>query len=440
MIASGIVYLLRAPTQSAPLNTIAGPEHFTAWIVATIIKMLVLFTIYLVGVALLTLAERKIAGWIQDRLGPNRVGPGGIGQPLADGLKNIMKEETYPDAAYMPLFIMAPALSFIPALMTMAVIPFGAPWYSRWGLIDMSIAPLPIGFLYILAISSLGVYGIVLAGWSSNNKYALLGGLRSSAQMISYEIAMGMATIPVLLLSGNVSLSAIVAEQTSGQWPLAWNVFGCTIAFFIFFVSAFAETNRLPFDLPEAESELIAGYHSEYSAMKFSMFFIAEYANMMTASALMATLFFGGWDIPFTTWDNNAHSLVASLLTTLFFFVKILTFVFVFMWVRWTLPRFRYDQLMALGWKFMLPLALTYIVAMAGTIVGLSYAGYSRGSWLFGGVLLALNIAFVVVLFLVIDRGRIVSPAYSRLDRRNLDKLRQAALDRTRFTPAEAGD
>ena len=440
MIASGIVYLLQAPTQSAPLTTIAGPEHFKAWIVATIIKMLVLFTIYLVGVALLTLAERKIAGWIQDRLGPNRVGPGGIGQPLADGLKNIMKEETYPDAAYMPLFIMAPAFSFIPALMTMAVIPFGAPWFSRWGLIDMSIAPLPIGFLYILAISSLGVYGIVLAGWSSNNKYALLGGLRSSAQMISYEIAMGMATIPVLLLSGNVSLSAIVAEQTSGQWPLAWNVFGCTIAFFIFFVSAFAETNRLPFDLPEAESELIAGYHSEYSAMKFSMFFIAEYANMVTASALMATLFFGGWDIPFTTWDNNAHSLVASLLTTLFFFVKILTFVFVFMWVRWTLPRFRYDQLMALGWKFMLPLALTYIVAMAGTIVGLSYAGYSRGSWLFGGVLLALNIVFVVVLFLVIDRGRIVSPAYSRLDRRNLDKLRQAALDRTRFTPAEAGD
>jgi len=440
MMASGIVYLLQAPAQSAPLTTIAGPEHFTAWIVATIIKMLVLFTIYLVGVALLTLAERKIAGWIQDRLGPNRVGPGGIGQPLADGLKNIMKEETYPDAAYMPLFIMAPALSFIPALMTMAVIPFGAPWFSRWGLIDMSIAPLPIGFLYILAISSLGVYGIVLAGWSSNNKYALLGGLRSSAQMISYEIAMGMATIPVLLLSGNVSLSAIVAEQTSGQWPLAWNVFGCTIAFFIFFVSAFAETNRLPFDLPEAESELIAGYHSEYSAMKFSMFFIAEYANMVTASALMATLFFGGWDIPFTTWDNNAHSLVASLLTTLFFFVKILTFVFVFMWVRWTLPRFRYDQLMALGWKFMLPLALTYIVAMAGTIVGLSYAGYSRGSWLFGGVLLALNIVFVVVLFLVIDRGRIVSPAYSRLDRRNLDKLRQAALDRTRFTPAEAGD
>ena len=439
MMPAGI-YLLQATTQSAALTAVAGPEHFKAWLVATIVKMLVLFTIYLVGVALLTLAERKIAGWIQDRLGPNRVGPGGIGQPLADGLKNIMKEETYPAAANKPLFIMAPALSFIPALMTMAVIPFGAPWFSRWGLIDMSIAPLPIGFLYILAISSLGVYGIVLAGWSSNNKYALLGGLRSSAQMISYEIAMGMATIPVLLLSGNVSLSAIVAEQTSGQWPLAWNVFGCTIAFFIFFVSAFAETNRLPFDLPEAESELIAGYHSEYSAMKFSMFFIAEYANMVTASALMATLFFGGWDIPFTTWDNNAHSLVASLATALFFFVKILIFVFVFMWVRWTLPRFRYDQLMSLGWKFMLPLALTYIVAMAGTIVGLSYGGYARGSWVFGGALLALNIVFVVVVFLFIDRGRIISPAYSRLDRRDLEKLRQAALVRARFTPAEAGD
>jgi NADH-quinone oxidoreductase subunit H len=377
---------------------------------------------------------------MQDRLGPNRVGPKGLLQPAADGLKNIMKEETYPGAAYKPLFILAPALSFIPALMTMAVIPFGAPWFSRWGLIDMSIAPVPIGFLYILSISSLGVYGIVLAGWSSNNKYALLGGLRSSAQMISYEIAMGMATIPVLLLSGNVSLSAIVEQQTTGQWPLAWNVFGCTLAFFIFMIAAFAETNRLPFDLPEAESELIAGYHSEYSAMKFSMFFIAEYANMVTASALMTTLFFGGWDIPFTLWDNNAHSLVASLATFVFFFMKILLFVFLFMWVRWTLPRFRYDQLMALGWKILLPLALTYIVVMAGTIVGLAYAGYTRGSWQFGGALLLLNVLCVILVFFVLDRGRIVSPAYSRLDRRNLEKLRKAALDRVRFSPAEAGD
>jgi NADH-quinone oxidoreductase subunit H len=245
-----------------------------------------------------------------------------------------------------------------------------------------------------------------------------------------------MSILGMVLLAGSLDLNAIINWQDAHVWGLLVQPVGCLL----FVISAFAETNRLPFDLPEAESELIAGYHSEYSAMKFSMFFIAEYANMVTASALMATLFFGGWDIPFTTWDNNAHSLVASLLTTVFFFVKILTFVFVFMWVRWTLPRFRYDQLMALGWKVMLPLALTYIVAMAGTIVGLSYAGYSRGSWVFGGALLALNIVFVIVLFLVIDRGRIVSPAYSRLDRRNLDKLRQAALDRTRFTLAEAGD
>jgi NADH-quinone oxidoreductase subunit H len=437
-----LIGLTQAPAV-VPTNQLLiapGPEHFKAWLLATIVKIIVLFTIYLVGVALLTLLERKIAGWIQDRLGPNRVGPGGIGQPLADGLKNIMKEETYPGAAYKPLFVLAPAISFIPALLTMAVIPFGAPWYSRWGVIDLSIAPLPIGFLYILSIASLGVYGIVLAGWSSNNKYALLGGLRSSAQMVSYEIAMGMSTIPVLLLAGNVSLSEIVAQQTSGAWLLKWNVFLCTMAFFLFLVAAFAETNRLPFDLPEAESELIAGYHSEYSAMKFSMFFIAEYANMVTASALLSTLFFGGWDIPFTRWDNTAHSLVASIVTAVFFFVKILFFVFLFMWVRWTLPRFRYDQLMALGWKVMLPLALVYIVAMAGTIVGLAYAGYSRGSWQFGAGLLVLNILFVVVVFLILDRGRIVSPAYSRLDRRNLEKLRRAALDRARYSPVEGGD
>jgi NADH-quinone oxidoreductase subunit H len=431
-----------APSQPVPPLTIttSGPEHFGWWLLFTIVKIVVIFTIYLVGVAFLTLLERKVAAWIQDRLGPNRVGPRGLLQPAADGLKNIMKEETYPGAAYKPLFVLAPALSFIPALMTMAVIPFGAPWYSRYGVIDMAIAPMPIGFLYILSISSLGVYGIVLAGWSSNNKYSLLGGLRSSAQMVSYEIAMGMATIPVLLLSGNVSLSAIVEQQTTGQWPLAWNVFGCTLAFFIFMVSAFAETNRLPFDLPEAESELIAGYHSEYSAMKFSMFFIAEYANMVTASALMATLFFGGWDIPFTLWDNYAHSLAATLATFVFFLVKIMFFVFLYMWIRWTLPRFRYDQLMSLGWKVFLPLALGYIVVMAATILGLSYAGYIRGSWQFGATLLVLNIICLAIVFLILDRGRIVSPAYSRLDRRNLEKLRQAALDRARFTPAEAGD
>jgi NADH-quinone oxidoreductase subunit H len=435
-----VLAVLQAQAPVEQLNITEGPEHFTAWLVFTILKILAIFTIYLIGVAYLTLLERRIAAWVQDRRGPNRVGPHGLFQPLADGLKNIMKEETYPGAAYKPLFVLAPALSFIPALMTLAVIPFASPWNSRYGVIEMAIAPMPIGFLYILAISSLGVYGIVLAGWSSNNKYSLLGGLRSSAQMVSYEIAMGMSTIPVLLLAGNVSLSAIVTQQTTGRWPFAWNVFGCTLAFFIFMVSAFAETNRLPFDLPEAESELIAGYHSEYSAMKFSLFFIAEYANMVTASALMTTLFFGGWDIPFTLWDNFSGSLVASIATFFVFMAKILLFVFLFMWVRWTLPRFRYDQLMSLGWKVMLPLSLAYILVMAGAILGLSYAGYVRGSWQFGATLLVLNVIVVVLVFFVLDRGRIVSPAYSRLDRRNLQKLRQAALDRTRFSPAEAGD
>src|SRR5687767_13969368 len=253
-----------------------------AYFTFTVIKLIAVFTVYMVGVALLTLAERKISAWIQDRHGPNRVGWHGLAQPVADGIKNFVKEETYPAAANIPLFVLAPALAFIPALITWAVIPFAAPWDSPWGRIAMVLAPLPIGFLFILAISSLGVYGIVLAGWSSNNKYSLLGGLRSSAQMISYEIAMGMSTIPVLLLAGNVSLTRIVNQQAFETW----NVLNLTIAFFIFLVALFAETNRLPFDLPEAESELITGYHTEYSAMKFSFFFIAEYCNMITASEI----------------------------------------------------------------------------------------------------------------------------------------------------------
>jgi NADH-quinone oxidoreductase subunit H len=358
-------------------------------------------------------------------------------QSVADGVKNIMKEETYPGEAYKPLFILAPVLSFIPALLTWAVIPYGAPWESQWGTVDMALAPLPIGFLYILAISSLGVYGIVLAGWASNNKYSLLGGLRASAQMISYEIAMGMATIPVLILAGNVSLSHIVAQQAGSGGGLHWNVINLTVAFFVFIVAAFAETNRNPFDLPEAESELIAGYHSEYSAMKFSMFFIAEYANIMTASALMATLFFGGWDIPFTQWDNAApHTLIKTLLTFGFFWVKILSFVFVFIWIRWTLPRFRYDQLMSLGWKFMLPVSLAYIVVVAAVALALQYAGIYPESWKFAVTMLIVNIVLMGLIVGVLDRGRLISPAYSRLDRRNLDKLQRARFTRAALEPA----
>jgi NADH-quinone oxidoreductase subunit H len=420
--------LLQAASQDAPL------QGFGAWLVTTLVKMLVVFTVYMVGVALLTLAERKLSAWIQGRLGPNRVGPGGLLQPAADGLKNIMKEETYPAQAYMPLFVLAPVISFIPALITWAVIPFGAPWDSPWGRVDMALAPMPVGFLYILAISSLGVYGIVLAGWSSNNKYALLGGLRSSAQMVSYEIAMGMSTIPVLLLAGNVALDDIVAQQAA----LGWNVLALTLSFFIFMIALFAETNRLPFDLPEAESELITGYHTEYSAMKFSFFFIAEYANMVTGSALMATLFFGGWDIPFTAWDNVApHTGIKTLLTALFFLSKVLFFIFVFMWIRWTLPRFRYDQLMALGWKILLPLSLAYIVIIAGVVLALDASGVRRG-WMFGAALFGVNLVIMLLVVLVLDRGRIISPATTRVGGGELGRLQ--ALHARGSAPAEVGD
>jgi len=378
----------------------------TFFLVSSFIKMFVVFNLIMVGVALLTLLERRVCAWMQDRLGPNRVGPQGILQPAADGLKNILKEETSPAMADKTLFTLAPLVSFVPALLTFGVIPFASPLPTRWGVVPMVVADLPVGFLYILAISSLGVYGIVLAGWASNNKYALLGGLRASAQMISYEIAMGMSTVAVLLLAGNVTLSQVIAQQQRGLWF----VLPLTLGFVIFFVSALAETNRLPFDLPEAEGELIAGYHTEYSAMKFSMFYIAEYSNMVTASALMATLFFGGWDIPLTHWDDTGDpTVLKTLLTLAAFSLKTFAFLFTYIWVRWTLPRFRYDQLMALGWKVLLPLALFYIAILATAIwfirVQLGCL-YGPGMAL---ILLGLNVVLLIALVWWLDRGRIVS-------------------------------
>ena len=406
-----VLALLQAATTGDGLVHASQPESGGVWFLATVIKMLLTFTIYMIGVMLVIWAERRICGFIQDRLGPNRVGPAGLLQSVADGVKNIMKEETYPGQAYLPLFVLAPVMAFIPALLTWSVIPYGAPWQSKWGLIDTALAPMPIGFLFILSIASLGVYGIVLAGWSSNNKYSLLGGLRSSAQMISYEISMGMSTIPVLILAGNVSLSRIVEQQ--GGWGIHWNVVNVTIAFVVFMIAAFAETNRVPFDLPEAESELVAGYHAEYSAMKFSMFFIAEYANIMTASALMATLFFGGWDIPFTMWDNIApHTFAKTLATFAFFWVKILFFVFVFIWIRWTLPRFRYDQLMALGWKVMLPLAILYVMLIAVALWGLEHWAGIGNPKVRMGALFGLNLIVGYGVFFVLDRGLILAGSY----------------------------
>ena len=403
-------------------------------VIASIVKLLVIFVVWLVTVAMLTLAERRISAWIQDRQGPNRVGPGGLLQPAADGLKNFMKEETEPADAYRPIFLLAPALSFIPALIAWAVIPFAAPLPTPWGLIDMTLADLPIGYLYILAVSSLGAYGLVLAGWSSNNKYAMLGGLRASAQLVSYEIALGMSVIPVVLLTGNVTLAAIVKQQAFGTW----NVFTLTISFFIFIVAAFAETNRLPFDLPEAESELVAGYHTEYSSMKFSMFMIAEYAAMLTMSCLMVTLFFGGWDIPFTLWDNIAPwSWAKTLVTLLVFLLKTGFFLFSYIWVRWTLPRFRYDQLMAIGWRVMLPLALAYIVVIATAVLVLDAIGVPPG-WMQSLALFVLNLVLVVLVFFVLDRGRLVSASSSRIGQAELTRLRESAR-RSTLSP-EAGD
>lgn len=414
-----------------------GDMHFWPWLAASGAKLILFFTIYMVGVAYTTLAERKISAWIQHRHGPNRVGPNGFFQPLADGVKNFMKEETLPPYVNKAMFILAPMMAFIPALTVWCVIPWGASWASPWGRVDMMLADLPIGFLFIIAISSLGVYGIVLAGWASNNKYALLGGLRSSAQMVSYEISMGMSLIPVLLFAGNVTLSSVVNQQASVH---LWNVLTLSVAFLIYLISAFAETNRLPFDLPEAESELITGYHTEYSAMKFSLFFIAEYANMITQSAMIATLFFGGWDIPFTQADNvGGVSFPMVLLSMGIMAAKTVFFVFFYIWVRWTLPRFRYDQLMSLGWKLLLPLALTYIVIIASVMLGLDAAGVERGL-VYGLVFLGVNVVILGLLFLVLDRGRLLSPAYGRASTEELRRMRGIVTSRPRRLSPTAGD
>jgi NADH-quinone oxidoreductase subunit H len=393
------------------------------YILLSVVKMVIVFTVIMVGVALLTLMERKVSAWMQNRRGPNRVGWAGLLQPAADGVKNILKEETFPALANRYLFLVAPALSFIPALMLSAVIPFAAPLpvdfdftlgplgrFVHHGLMPMVVADLPVGFLFVLAISSMGVYGIALAGWSSNSKYALLGGLRASAQMISYEVAMGLSLIPVLLMSGNVSFSSVIANQQAGTWY----VLPLFLSFFIFLVAGFAETNRLPFDLPEAESELIAGYHTEYSAMKFSFFFIAEYSNVVTVCAMVATLFFGGWDIPFTRWDESG-GLLPTLATWLGFFLKVLFWVFFVMWIRWTLPRFRYDQLMALGWKVLMPLALTYIMVICVAIYAierrLGITDPTRASLALFGV----NLVVGVLVFGLLDSGIFIKGAGRRL-------------------------
>jgi NADH-quinone oxidoreductase subunit H len=388
----------------------------TAWVIAMLIKVLVVFVVILVTVAMLTLLERKLSAFIQDRLGPNRVGPFGLLQPMADGLKNIVKEETWPAESSRVFFLLAPMLALTPAMVTFAVIPFAAPLPTPWGLVDMIIADVPIGVLFILALTGLGVYGVVMAGWASNNKYAFLGSLRAGAQMVSYEVGLGLSLIPVFMLAGNVTLTQIVWDQQAGLG--LWYALPLGLAFFFFVVSAFAETNRLPFDVAEAESELVTGYHTEYSSMKFSMFFIAEYSNMLTVSALMATLFLGGWDIPIWAGDNMrvvAPGVVEgaeptwwkTLLTLGAFVIKTMFFIGIFMWVRWTVPRFRYDQIMHLGWKVVLPFGLAYIVLMATSILTLDHLGVEYGI-VYGLILTAINLVATLIFFFYIDRDRVI--------------------------------
>ena len=327
-----------------------------------LVKVLVVFAATMLGVLVMIYAERRVSAFMQDRVGPNRVGPKGVLQPIADGIKFLMKEDLVPEKVDKPIFILAPAILLIPALMTFAVIPFGSSINLFGREIALQVADVNVGVLYILALTSISVYGIVLAGWSSNNKYSLLGGLRSSAQLISYELAMGLAVVSIILLAGSLRLNDIITDQ-QGSF-LSWNIFRQPLAFLIFLIAVYAETNRLPFDLSEAEQELVGGYHTEYSSMKFAMFFMAEYANMITAAALTVTLFFGGWDVPLL--DEGSLGLFGTLLSVLSFLLKMAFFLFLFIWVRWTFPRFRYDQLMRLGWKVMLPLALFNIFLTAG--------------------------------------------------------------------------
>jgi NADH-quinone oxidoreductase subunit H len=353
-------------------NYYSGLAPTTKFFIWSIVKIALAIGVLHAIAAYAVLAERKISAWIQDRVGPNRVAPPfmkyvpvlgplltrwGMFQPLADGLKFMLKEDFTPSGVHKAYFWLAPAVAIIPSLLVIAVIPFG----SMMGHQKMVIADLNVGILYTFGIVSLGVYGIVLAGYAANSKYPFFGGIRSSAQMISYEISMGMSVIPVFLLAGNLNLSTIITWQVQHGWLVVY----APLSFFIFLVASFAETNRLPFDLPEAETELVGGYHTEYSSMKFALFFLAEYSNMVATTGMMVTLFFGGWTLPFWGLDQPAHSIIIGIVQILIFLVKMAALMTLFIWIRWMFPRFRYDQLMDLGWRRFVPLALVNILVTA---------------------------------------------------------------------------
>jgi NADH-quinone oxidoreductase subunit H len=322
----------------------------------------VAFAITLLIATYSTYAERKIAAFLQDRVGPDRAGPFGILQPLADAGKFFFKEEIIPNTSDKFLFIIGPGIAMLTALMTSVVIPWGDTLDIAGRQVSLQVSDLNIGVLYVFGVVSLGVYGIMIGGWASNNKFSLLGAIRASSQMISYELSMGLALIALIMMTGTLSVKTIV-EQQHGFWEngwFTWNVFSQPLGFILFIVCAFAECNRTPFDLAECEAELVGGYHTEYSSMKLGFFMFAEYINMFISSAFMASLYFGGYNFPFMD-DLGLSQNWITIIGTLVFFLKIFAFIFFFMWIRWTLPRFRYDQLMRLGWQYMIPLALLNI-------------------------------------------------------------------------------
>ena len=347
-----------------------------SWLILTSLLKIVamIFVVILPMVSYAVYAERRVSALIQDRLGPNRVGPAGLLQPIADAAKFLLKEDFTPANVNTFYYWLAPCLAMVPAITTIAVVPFGSTLFG----VPMVIADINVGILYVFAIASLGVYGIVLAGWASNSKYPFLGGIRSSSQMLSYELSLGLAVIPIFLAVGNLRLTNVVRYQIEHGWMIApfigdWTNFGkwllaipMMVSFFVFTVAVFAETNRLPFDLPEAEQELAGGYHTEYSSMKFALFFLGEYAAMITGSAIIVTLFFGGWHFPGI--PDGSHGWFFGLINIAVFFAKVAGLLFFFMWVRWTLPRFRYDQLMRLGWLFFFEIALANIFVVAGIL------------------------------------------------------------------------
>jgi len=336
---------------------------------ALILEKLVLIVVVVfasLGIAMYaTYGERKVAAFMQDRRGPNRAGPFGILQPMADGLKLFFKEEIIPNFSNKILFVMGPCLAMLTAIMTSAVIPWGNHIEIFGRSVSLQIADVNIGMLYIFGVLSLGVYGIMIGAWASNNKFSLFGGLRAASQIISYELAMGISFIALLMVTGSLSLKDMVLQQQTGHW---WNVVYQPLGFLIFLICAFAECNRTPFDLPEAENELIGGYHTEYSSMKLGFYLFAEYINMFISSAVMATLFFGGYDFPFVD-ESTLSPNFAALLGIVALMGKIIGFIFLFMWVRWTIPRFRYDQLMYLGWRILIPLALFNMLATGAAVL-----------------------------------------------------------------------